>query len=137
MWEERRTYKSLIKKKKRLAISKLHTELMEFKIKNPQEFWRKIQEESSTEIPISLEEVKAYFMTLLDSPKNNGNLNENDMLDQPITEEEVTAAVRALKKNKAPGGDGLLPEIFKCFNSNFLINSFTTALFNKLLEQEV
>ena len=118
VWEERRTYKSLIKKKKRLAIAKLHTELMEFKTKNPWEFWRKIsevtKEESSTEIPISLEELKTYFMTLLDGPKSNGNLTnstprlENDMIDQPITEEEVTAAVKALKRNKAPGGDGLL-----------------------------
>ena len=57
------------------------------------------------------------------------------MLDQPITEEEETAAVKTLKRNKAPGGDGLLLEIFKCFNSQLI--SFITALFNKLLEQEL
>ena len=89
MWKERRIYKSLIKKKKHLAISKLHTELMEFKIKNPREFWRKIsevtKEEGSAEIPITPEELKAYLMTLLDCPKDNENPNgspqlENEML---------------------------------------------------------
>ena len=49
MWKERRIYKSLIKKKKRLAISKLHTELMEFKTKNLREFWRKISEVTKEE----------------------------------------------------------------------------------------
>ena len=98
------------------------------------------KEESSAEIPITPEELKAYFMTLLDCPKDNENPNsspqlENEMLDQPITEEEVTAAIQALKRNKAPGGDGLVPEIFKSFNSHLI--SFTTALFNKLLEQEM
>ena len=44
MWNERRMYKSLIKKKKHLAICKMHKELMEFKTKNPQEFLRKISE---------------------------------------------------------------------------------------------
>ena len=132
VWEERRTYKSLIKKKKRLAIAKLHTELMESKTKNPREFWRKIsevtKEESSTEIPISLEELKTYFMTLLDGPKSNGNLTnstprlENDMIDQPITEEEVTAAVKALKRNKTPGGDGLLLEIFNALIANLSLS---------------
>jgi len=56
------------------------------------------------------------------------------MLDQPIVDEEVTAAIQTLKRNKAPGVDGLPPEIFKGFNSELI--SFTTALFNKLLEQE-
>ena len=56
------------------------------------------------------------------------------MLDQPIEEEEVISAIQALKRNKAPGVDGLLPEIFKSFNSQLI--SFITALFNKLLEQE-
>ena len=43
MWKERRIYKSLIKKKKHLAISKLHTELMEFKTKNHGNFGEKYQ----------------------------------------------------------------------------------------------
>ena len=70
MWKERRIYKSLIKKKKRQAISKLHSEVMEYKTKNPHEFWIKIasvtKQESSTDIPITLEELRIYFKSLLD-----------------------------------------------------------------------
>ena len=43
VWKERRIYKSLIKKKKHLASSKLHTELMEFKTKNHGNFGEKYQ----------------------------------------------------------------------------------------------
>ena len=52
---------------------------MEFKTKNPREFWRKIskvtKQENSTEIPITSEELKTYFKSLLDGPDRNGNLN--------------------------------------------------------------
>jgi len=117
---------------------------MEFKTKNPQEFWRKIskvnKQENSAEIPITSEELRAYFKSLLDGPEENGNSNStlqvetDEMLDQPIVDEEVTAAIQTLKRNKAPGVDGLPPEIFKGFNSQLI--SFTTALINKLLEEE-
>jgi len=98
------------------------------------------KQENSTEIPITSEELRTYFKSLLDGPDRNGNLNNtlrvqiDEMLDQPIVDEEVTAAIQTLKRNKAPGVDGLPPEIFKGFNSELI--SFTTALFNKLLEQE-
>ena len=44
------------------------------------------------------------------------------------------AALKTLKKNKAPGLDGLPPLVFKMFHNQLV--TFTTALFNKLLEQE-
>ena len=59
----------------------------------------------------------------------------NPILDDPIEEEEVRAAIWLLKKNKAPGLDGLSPTAFKLFNSDLI--SFTTILFNRLLEQGI
>ena len=67
-------------------------------------------------IPITSEELRAYFKSLLDGPDRNGNLNStlrverDEKLDQPIVDEEVTAAIQVLKRNKAPGEDGLPPE---------------------------
>ena len=79
MWKERRIYKSLIKKKKRQVISKLHSELMEFKNKKPWEFWIKIasviKQESSIDIPITLEELRTYFKFLLNCTESIGNSN--------------------------------------------------------------
>ena len=56
------------------------------------------------------------------------------LLDDPIDEEEVRAAIKALRNNKAPGLDWLPVYTFKKFPC--LLISFTTALFNRLLEQE-
>ena len=55
------------------------------------------KQEQSTEIPITSEEL-TYFKSLLDGPDRNGNLSStlrvetDEMLDQPIVDEEVTAA---------------------------------------------
>jgi len=70
MWKERRIYKSLIKKKKCLAISKLHTGIQNLKSIG-------ILEKNfiSTEIPITSVELRAYFKSILDAPEKNGNSN--------------------------------------------------------------
>ena len=97
------------------------------------------KQENSTDIPITLEELISYFKSLLDCTESSGNCNNppcvepDEILDQPI-EEEVRVAIQELKRNKAPGMDGLLPGIFKSFNRQ--LTSFITALFNKLIEQE-
>ena len=58
MWKERNPW---LRKKKRVAISKLHTELMEFKNKNPQEFWQKISKVTKQETEFSLSSPPACF----------------------------------------------------------------------------
>ena len=143
VWKNRRNYKNLIRQKKRNIISKLHVELKEFKSKNPREFWRKIASATSNtddkEIPVPTDELGAYFESLLTGPEDRSHVDlphdfEMDpILDDPIEEEEVRTAISCLKKNKAPGLDGLSPAAFKLFNSHLI--SFTTSLFNRLLEQ--
>ena len=111
---------------------------MEFKSKNPREFWR---QERNVDISIPPEELRSYYKALLDSIDIDYNVNPvtslvetDETLDQPIEEKEIRVAITALKTNKAPGLDGLPPVIFKSFNNQLV--SFIAALFNKLLEQE-
>ena len=82
-----------------------------------------------------------YFKSLLDNKSENSDINPSvsssytvPILDEPIDDMEVRAALKALKKNKAPGLDGLPPPVFKMFHNQLVM--FATALFNKLLEQE-
>ena len=144
-WAERRIYKSLIRKKKHAAIALLHLELREFKSNNPREFWRQINkitnQSSDEEIPVLVEDLEEYFKFLLGDNTESISTNPIDskvdsipILDEPIDELEVKADLKALKKNKAPGLDGLPPLLFKMFPNQIV--TFTTALFNKLLEQE-
>ena len=55
-------------------------------------------------------------------------LASDNFLDEEIFEEEVSYAIKRLKRNKAPGLDGLPPELFKAFNNN--LTSLLTRIFN-------
>ena len=144
-WSERRTYKALIRNKTRASVAFLRKELREVKSNNPREFWRlinKISDQSGgEEIPISVDVLGEYFKSLLDDKSEDSDINPSvrsshtvPILDEPIDDMEVRAALKALKKNKAPGLDGLPPLVFKIFHDQLV--TFATVLFNKLLEQE-
>ena len=93
-----------------LYIAALHAELKEFKAKNPREFWKKIHQatnrETQEDIPIPVEELGYYFKSLLGSSTATQHADpspgfETDaLLDDPIDEEEVRAAIKALKTTK-------------------------------------
>ena len=92
------------------------------------------------DIPISPDKLRSYFKSLLDCSDINSSVNPfislvetDETLDHPIEEKEVRVVIKAMKSSKAPGWDGLPPVIFKSFNNQLV--SFTTALFNKILEQ--
>ena len=76
-----------------------------------------------------------HFQTLntqyLDPPHICNKLpvfTSDDFLDEEIFEEEVFRAIKRLKRNKAPGLDGLVPELFKAFNNELI--TFLTRIFN-------
>ena len=79
-----------------------------------------------------MEELGSYFKSLLNSHPATHHVDslpgfETDaLLDGPIDEEKVRAAIKALKNNKAPGLDGLPASTFKMFPNHLI--SFTTAL---------
>ena len=86
----------------------MHAELKEFKSKHPREFWKKIArvtgKRESNEIPIPTDELGMYFESLLAGPvaktyaEPPHDLETNTVLDEPIEEEEVRAAISSLKK---------------------------------------
>ena len=55
-------------------------------------------------------------------------------LEEPITQEEVSSAIRELKVNKRPGPDGFSAQYFKSFSE--LLSPRLAEAFNNLLEQK-
>ena len=108
----------------------------------PREFWKIISRatlESYKEIPIPIVDMTKYFQELNNCPQIQSNAYFNlppdvqdEFLDDDILEEEVYFAIKCLKRNKAPGIDGLIPEFFKLFNSVHI--SSLTKIFNRIYE---
>ncbi len=143
-------YRNVVKSKKRSftknLLSKLDTEM------NGKEFWRKfksLKTESST--PVNNCMPKRIFHDHYESlfkneeEKNNDTIVEQirdlekDMhcpsLDFEISEKEIEDAINSMKKGKAPGVDGVLPEMIISTKS-YLIK-FYVKLFNLVLQKEV
>ena len=82
-----------------------------------------------------------YFKSLLDNKSEKSDTNPFvssshtvPILDEAIDDMEVRTALKARKKNKVPGLNGLPPLVFKMFHDQLV--KLATALFNKLLKQE-
>ena len=104
----------------------------------PREFWKIISRATLEEIPILIVDMTKYFQELNSCPQIQSNAYFNlppdvqdEFLDDDILEEEVYFAIKCLKRNEAPGIDGLIPEFFKLFNS---VHISLTKIFNRIYE---
>lgn len=146
--QNRREYKELIRLKKAQYkenfIDKLHGSLNDSKA-----FWnaiRSVRPRAGAPENISRDQWFNHFKKVFDSDAiNNSNeeevaepeaydyLNPNDnMLNEPILENEIISAIQSLKSNKAPGPDGLIGEFYK--NGREHILPFLIKFFNYIFD---
>ena len=94
---------------------------------NPKQFWKEIKKVNGRKRKLSdklsSDDFLEHFSNVFKIPTENINadpFDENfgdtsdEMLDRPISEEELRKVILTLKSNKSPGIDGLIAEIFKC-----------------------
>ena len=58
-----------------------------------------------------------------------------DLINEPITKDEVTGTLISLKNGKAPGPDGIIGEMFK--NASDVVLDLFVKLFNEIFNKEV
>ena len=110
---------------------------------NSKQFWKEIKKvvgkKSKTSENLTADDFFEHFSNVFHTqPAENtdndrdGNFGENqdEILDNPISEEELKHVILALKLNKSPGTDGLIAEIFKC--SSDIISPLLLKLFNTI-----
>ncbi len=61
-----------------------------------------------------------------------GNNNIDEVLNSPISGEEITESIKSLKNSKSPGMDNIIHEYLKSTIDGML--NFYTILFNKILD---
>ena len=128
--KSRKEYKNLLKHKKKQYKDRQLSELLDT-LGNQSEFWKKVNQlapkHTRTENNISIDMWYQHFRTVLetDDPVNHeveddilGDIvgdveGDMDLINEPITKDEVTRALISLKNGKAPGPDGIIGEVFK------------------------
>ena len=142
--QQKRTYKRMAARKKRDHKSIEFRRIESLKHKKPRDFWRMFSKRrQSVNDQIHLQDFFTYFRRLsteinqvVDNEAETFNARINldgedspyEELDKNITVEEVKAAIKSLKREKAPGSDNLLNEYF--LETADIICSHLTDLFN-------
>ena len=136
-------YKKVLDTSIRTHRQKIRNKINNLKSTNPREYWKIInsgKKKNSPEIPIDI--LFDYFRNLnakgddiddSDINQNNNRVRElNNIINAPITREEIENAIKSLKNNKSSGDDYILNEYIKhLFES---ISDVYVKLFNIIFD---
>ena len=140
----RKRYRTLLKDKKQIYKTEKVKKLLD-KRNDAKQFWkevRSVNRMAQQQPDISELEWTNHFKRALGTEPTSAQpvvIDEEDppsvdVLDSPITEEDIMRAVEHLKTNKAPGTDGIVAEMIKTSLSQIL--PFLVALFNRIFDTE-
>ena len=147
--EQRRTYKKLLKKKKK-DYGRQTAECLAKNIKNSL-FWSEVKKlggrkRSQISDKICIDDWYDHFKNvfkLCDEARENhqrgfGHIDDNEedpVLNLPINQEEVRKSIKNLKNGKACGTDGIVSEMLKAGGQQVIL--FLTKLFNRIFESGI
>jgi hypothetical protein len=119
--------------------------LRHLKTKDPKQYWKIINNNKSTTPPsATLDDLYTFFKNINeDEPisdehsdfANNENNDINEEIDSPISEKEITDAIKSLKNNKSPGFDNIVNEQIKA--TAHIMLPIYIKLFNMLFDNGI
>ncbi len=138
-------YKKQLCKEQKLYFKEVNEKLKNLSSTDPKEFWKIINKSNDSDGNVNnapdIQEFTDHFAELNDGNvipddtedylKRCADLNSNDVLDKPITEEEVLYCIKRLRNNKAMGDDLILNEYIK--SSADILKTIYVKLFNVIL----
>ena len=142
--EKSKEYKKVLRRCERKATRKWHKEIRALKSRHPRDYWEKIKNRKASPCPIPLGDLKNHFQLLNQDITCDDAIFDNnvfdrdinlDILNDPITKEEVEEVIKCLKNNKAGGVDLVINEYIK--NSIPYMTNFYCSLFNRILDSGI
>ncbi len=146
--DEKKTYKTFIKKKKNLYVDSKRKEIENMRHSKPRDFWKLFKRKNShSQNKILLEDFRDHFSSIADDLHSANNIDADTFchshdfhnidcnlteLDVPITEKEVRSAISKLKKYKSCGYDSLLNKYF--MESVDILSLHMCDIFNAVLD---
>ena len=150
--EKKNAYKKLLRKKKYEYKVGQRKNIEALRKSSPKEFWKHFSKCKGKSVcnDISCDEFYGYFSNLENNifsvidHETETVISREDFastdavyedIDNPISIEEVSNAIKSLKSNKAPGNDDLLNEYFICASD--ILSPFLCELFNTVFNAGV
>jgi hypothetical protein len=139
--ESKRAYKTCEARAKRRFQRQEGNMLSNLKRVNPKQFYKlfKGKKRNHSTCPLSPNDFKVYFEKLMsnsDIPASEDIHATNDCvfdeLDAPFTNEVILAEIRRIKRDRAPGYDNLVNELF--ISCSDILTPILVELFNKILD---
>ena len=144
-----KSYKKLLKYRKKQYEEQLMNKLEYLYTNNKSEFWKFLKsmknQKKNEELPqlnTMIDHFKNLFCqetddNVIQNIENTSNEQNKhfDILNTPINQKEVEEGIRNLKSKKSPGFDCVTNEMLKCTNSHG--KNLLTMLFNKVLKSGI
>jgi len=145
MIQAKKEYKRVLNKYRNKFNKNFDNKLRQIKDKDPKYFWSIIKSKKKEPLAdISMKCLYEYFKNLNEGNDNEARLhisdciinnNEEPILNDEITENEIVNVINKLKNNKATGLDGISNEMIK--NSSKKIIKLLTYIFNVIFNTGV
>ena len=145
MMEKSKKYKFELKRVQSKEKENLVIKLKENKNKDPQKYWKILKEKNvnKSKTSLRLEDFYQHFKNLseddividesiLETESVTHEVREMQVLDEPITENEVLKAITKLKNDKAAGYDNIVNEYIK--STKHILCKLYVKLFNRILD---
>ncbi len=138
--EYKKEIRKAVKEEKKIIGDKIKRA----KVNDPKLFWKMIGDRKRKQGDISLDEFRTHFENLNACTDDNDNIPDThvdcdfdkdvaeDVLNSPITEDEIRRSISNLKNNKACGNDLILNEYIKA--SKDVLLPLWMKLFNNVLD---
>ena len=134
-------YKKTLRLAERSMIKRRNNELLDLKVTDAKEYWKRIRDNKKNSCPIEMENLFNHFQSInvkvdVDSDEEStASVDSNfdlECLNSPITKQEVESTIKRLKNGKAAGNDCIINEYLR--NSIPLFSDIYCKLFNKVLD---
>ena len=139
-----KAYKDTVKRSINLTRSTRVDKLRKLKTTNTRDYWKILNSESKkSNCKAPLNELHDFFKNINaqhshsteSNPYDSNTYTVNEEINGPITEKEVTNAIRHLKNNKAAGVDNIRNEHIK--QTSAAMTSIYTKLFNVVFDTAI
>ncbi len=138
-----REYKNAIKKFANNKNRQFQKRLRMVKTTNSGAYWKMLNNRKRDAVNINIEDLEQHFRNLNSNVTVDDHVEENDpvtndvdlddnILNEPITEDEIIKASKKLKNSKSPGSDNVINEYIKA-SMPIMIKQYV-GLFNKILD---